>query len=72
VRQLSKKVCKGCRKQYGWAWYEDIERAWNKEGKIVCPATLRPDDPHANDISEGPPEFCPFVLEHLLELQDVK
>jgi len=78
---LSKTVCKRCSMNFwpklmgvlvdGWSKYDDIH--W-KNGFVLCPKQQWQGEMLGRKqfIKKGPPEWCPYTLEHLLESQNDK
>jgi hypothetical protein len=77
---LTKSICKRCREIYlgkdgslrDEPWDEFDDEYWDKKQGIACPFYLRGRMPIAVNITEQPPEFCPFHVEHLMAEQDAQ
>jgi len=74
---LSKKICKRCINAFQSydrpSWSLDDEYYW-REKRLRCRRGLKKYvrwDGRGSDvlIDAGPPEWCPFALEHLMETQ---
>jgi len=75
---LSKKICQKCYEYYDWPWESaqnnlmvprDDGPPWPTSQRIMC--LSRETLPlHIARTNEPPPEWCPFSLEHVLEMQD--
>jgi len=66
---LNKEVCIYCcnhaRKSYIWGILQDEDR-WRVNDRVLCFTW-----DYANTQRE-PPGYCPYALEHVLEMQGVK
>jgi len=67
---LKKKVCKKCWYEieiiHGDGWRVCDEQDW-KKGKVYCPLNYIKDNENIfRNITEQPPERCPYYLENLL------
>ena len=65
---LVKEICQGCIGHHGiqgrYHWSSIDDRAWT-EGKILCPRAIRK-VADCIGISDDPPGWCGFALEHLV------
>ena len=66
---LNKEICIRCIKKYvinktGWNWLYYFEKNW-KDGDVACPA-LFASNKYGKTL-ENPPDWCPYILEHLMK-----
>lgn len=75
---LKKTVCRKCcnkNREYYFrlsneeeAWTSIDDKKWCREGKVICPWKVRPNDAYSVHIfiSHDPAYWCPYILEHVI------
>jgi hypothetical protein len=66
---LNKEFCKRCHVQYfmGNRWTVLVDNQWEENKLISCPLALHNSFEFPTcKISDPPPEWCPYALEHVL------
>jgi hypothetical protein len=85
IYMLNKELCYNCRKKIKMkVWWtdkpyedEEFDYIWDKEGTCPCPYAFEDTDYVGPGIAlcvpndSPPPRKCPYVLEHVLAIQDV-
>jgi len=67
--KLSKKVCKSCRIGRGLNWDWNSEKLWEINTSRCMISTEKGTVFGGAFVNEPAPEYCPFVLEHLLDAE---
>jgi len=71
---LIKKLCKKCISNVYGKWVKGDELWWKEDRKVICPDEYTEEDGENNyrNITDGPPNKCPFLIEHILTNQGKK
>lgn len=63
---LDKKICKKCCDRDGRApWNKEDEQQWKRDETVTCPIGV-----HFASIKSKPPDYCLYVLEHLINIRE--
>ena len=65
---LNKNICKKCNENSDYDWTDKDEYRWEK-GVVWCPFVdgTKAKNYLEADINNKPPEYCPYILEQLLQ-----
>jgi len=77
MMEPKKWVCKKCkRRHFEYEWecrWGSAENLWwvgfgtGNRRMVACPIPLKPkEEDHLTDVEDGPPEWCPYAVEHLV------
>jgi len=76
IIMLNKEYCIKCYYNYGWTDYDDgfwfvEDQRWERDRMIDCPTEyIGEGETIDRNITEQPPDNCPFMLEHILSKED--
>lgn len=73
--KLNKHICKKCRDEFGdIGWFKERDDYYWKRNIILCPGKILPKIYHSapffkTKTDEKIPDYCPFKLEHLVNIK---